>query len=214
MAKSISSAKTNIFAAAKKAAPASTTDTKKSTMPVVTISEKEVKGFGADMKAWAKYKADAAKLKVDLDLVAGKIRTAATNAWVTMFKNTGMRTTSIKVTDDKNESEITFTSADAYQAVKADKAAELRATYGDDVVTEKEVYSFDAKMLEKYGALISEFITTSKKIADEDRLNIIKCDTTYAVTPGTVDNLLQLSKDSKVDFEKVIADFGPTFQMK
>lgn len=207
-------AKTNIFSAAKTTPAQPETKSKKATMPVVVISKKENKKAGDILTEFRQKKEEAAKVAAEMAVLDASVREIAHDKWLEMYKAQGTRPTSFKLTAEGSEAVITYTSADAYQSVKADKAAILRELYGDDVVTEKDVYKINSDMLQKYSQVINDLIVGSKKIAEEDKLKLIECVTTYSVKEGIVDDILTLSKESKRPVDLVLADFGPTFQVK
>ena len=205
----------NLFAAAKAGATTeTTTGSKKSSMPVVEVSKKESKDFGTTLVAWTEKKQELAKVTADLANLDAVVRGMGQAKWLEMYKKNGKRTDSLKLTAEGFDAVATFISADAYTKVTADKATTLRSIYGDDVVTEKEEYKFDADMLSKYGEEISNLIMNSKKIANEDKANIIKCTTAFSVTKGTIDEMQTLAVQTKRSLDQVVADFGPTFQVK
>lgn len=206
-------AKVNIFKTAKEAGTTDT-KTKKSTIPVIKITKEQNPNFGKILTEWAEKKADITKAEADKTGLQASILEIANAEWVKNYKNSNTRESSLKFTGDDTDIVVTFTSADAYQKVTADKADVLRSLYGDDIVGEKDKYSLNAEMLQKYGKAISDFILTSKKIADEDREKIIECNTEYAITKGAVDKLPALALKASKTIEAVITDLGPTFQLK
>lgn len=207
--------KTNIFDVADKAADTGTaTKSKKSNIPVVLITEKAQPGFAQVLDEWTNKKVEQAKLEADITGLTATLREVGLKEWLKSYADSGKRVSSLKLTAENSGNVATFTSADAYQKVTADKATVLREIYGDDVITESKVYKLNAAMLQKYGEAISDFLMTSKKIDDADRVKIIECDKVYNVKAGLVDELPELALKSKKTIAMVVEDFGPTFQLK
>ena len=59
-----------------------------------------------------------------------------------------------------------FITSDKYKKVDSDRAEELRESWGEDIVTEDTVYSFNTTVLMKYMDHISDLLMGSKKVAD------------------------------------------------
>lgn len=206
--------KPNIFNKAKETGTVESKGAKKSSIPVIKITEAQMPGFGKTLTEWAEKKAEITKAEADKTGLQASILEVANAEWVKNYKNTNKRESSLKFTGDGTDIVVTFTSADAYQKVTPDKASVLKELYGEDIITEADKYSLNAEMLNKYGAAISDFLMTSKKIEDADREKIIECDTVYAIKKGAVDELPALALKGKKTVEEVIADLGPTFQLK
>ena len=76
-----------------------------------------------------------------------------------------------------------------YIIINQERADFLKETYGNEIVITTDTYEFDAKMVEKYGEVISDLIMNSEQIADEDKEKIIKAKVTNTVAKGTIDKL-------------------------
>lgn len=195
---------------------ATDTKAKKPEPLVVIISDKDVPGFSKTLSSMVSKKAEIKKATVDLKPLDEIVRKVSLDSWLSLIKDGKERPTSLKIVSDDEESKssISFVSADAYKSVKAEKAITLRKVYGNDVVTEDNVFTFDADMLKKYNVLLSKFILQSPDIDSDDRAKIIVCTKAYAVASGTINKLPELAKKANKDLSEVIADFGPTFQLQ
>jgi argonaute-like protein implicated in RNA metabolism and viral defense len=85
-----------------------------------------------------------------------------------------------------------FIPTDRYITITEARAEELQDAYGEDIVEEKTVFSFDSSMIEKYGEILSRMIEESEEIADKDKEKIIRASTTYSIAKGTIDNFTKL----------------------
>ena len=103
-----------------------------------------------------------------------------------------------------------FMAQDRYIKIDQERAEELQKEYGKAIVTEDTVYTMDSKLIEKYGKVISDLILNSKDISDDDKLKLIKAETSYAVSKGTIKEALNLKKE----LEQVVEDVRPVFMMR
>jgi hypothetical protein len=85
---------------------------------------------------------------------------------------------------------------DKYTSVDDDKAALLGQFEG--LLGENVVYKFNAELVEKYGAILSDLIVSSPDIAEEDKGNLISGEKTYSVAKGSIDRLLQFENPEQV----------------
>ena len=100
---------------------------------------------------------------------------------------------------------------DGYLKIDKSRADEISKQFGEETVQEKTDYSFNAAMLEKYADVISDLITKSKNIAEEDKDGIVEAKTTYKIQKGMIDRLYELYKGNMGDAFQAIQ---PIFQIK
>jgi hypothetical protein len=97
---------------------------------------------------------------------------------------------------DETGSTCMFIVMDKYTIVDETKAAILGAF--DGLLAENVVYKFNADLVEKYGAILSELIIKCPKIDDIDKGNLISGEKTYSVTKGSIDRLMQYDNPAQV----------------
>ena len=68
----------------------------------------------------------------------------------------------------------------------------------DGLVDEKIEYKFNAELVEKYGAILSQLIINCPKIADEDKGLLITGEKTFCVKKGSIDRLMQYDEPQQV----------------
>ena len=73
-----------------------------------------------------------------------------------------------------------------------------REEYGDDIVEEATTFAFDESMIEKYGEVLSNLITSCDEIADADKDKIIKAVTKFTIAKGTIDVMKTYGKVNEV----------------
>lgn len=105
-----------------------------------------------------------------------------------------------------------FITADRYIKINEERANELKAKYGEEIVEEKTTYIMDTALVEKYGEVISGLIEKCKGIPDADKEKLISAVTTLEVKKGTIGDLK--TKYPLVPVNEAIDDIKPVFQMK
>ena len=94
--------------------------------------------------------------------------------------------------ENDDTAQFMFIPTDKYITITPARAEELQDLYGESIVEEKTVFSFDNAMIEKYGEIISRMIEDSTDIAEKDKEKIIKATTSFSVAKGTIDNFSKL----------------------
>lgn len=90
-----------------------------------------------------------------------------------------------------NGARVMYIPMDKYKSIDAERAAYLTNTLGESFVTATTEYSFDSVLIEKYAVEISAAIMNSKKIAEQDKPNLIVSKTKLSVAKGSIDRLLE-----------------------
>jgi len=177
----------NLFAQAKKSAPSKTTKAKDEKVSLVvedpTFFSKveKLEALNDQMKA-AKAKAD---------MISDELRDLGKAEWAKLYEKTGKNPGSVMlehVNDADDTAQLMFVPTDKYITINEERAEELKETYGEEIVEEKTVFSFDNEMIEKYGEILSRLIEESDEISEKDKEKIIKATTSYSVAKGTIDD--------------------------
>ena len=103
-----------------------------------------------------------------------------------------------------------FIPTDRYLKIDEERAAELQEEFGEDIVEETTTYTMDAKLIEKYGAVISELIGKCKAISDDDKGNLISIATSYSVKKGTINELHKYEGT----IPEILEEIKPVYQVK
>jgi hypothetical protein len=103
-----------------------------------------------------------------------------------------------------------FIPTDRYLKIDEDRASELQNEFGESIVEETTTYTMDAKLIEKYGAIISELIGKCKAISDDDKGNLISIATSYAVKKGTISELHKYEGT----IPEILEEIKPIYQIK
>jgi len=141
----------------------------------------------------------AAKAKADM--ISDELRDLAKTEWAKLYEETGKNPGSVMlehVNSNDDTAQIMMVPSDKYITITAERAEELQETYGEEIVEEKTVFSFDNDMIEKYGEILSRMIEECDEIAEKDREKIIKATTAYSVAKGTIDNFKKYGEVSEM----------------
>lgn len=176
----------NLFAKAKKSAPAKTTKAKDEK---VRIKIEDTSFFDKIEKL--EVLQDQMKVaKAKADMISDELRDLGKSEWAKLYDQTGKNPGSVmleQVNDTDDVAQLMFVPTDKYITITPERAEELQETYGEEIVEEETTFSFDSAMIEKYGEILSRLIEESDEIKDTDKEKIIKATTKYSVAKGTID---------------------------
>lgn len=140
--------------------------------------------------------------KAKSDMLNDELKDLARDEWAKLYDKNGKNPESVMLEYVKEENDDTaqfmFIPTDKYITITPARAEELQDLYGESIVEEKTVFSFDNAMIEKYGEIISRLIEESTEIAEKDKEKIIKATTTFSVAKGTIDNFSKLGNVSEL----------------
>ncbi len=198
----------NLFAKAKKSAPAKTTKAKDEK---VRISIEDESFFNKIQKL--EQLQDTMKVaKAKADMISDELRDLGKTEWAKLYDSTGKNPGSVMlehVNASDDVAQLMFVPSDKYITITEARAEELQETYGDEIVEEETTFSFDSTMIEKYGEILSRLIEESDEIKDSDKEKIIKATTKYSVAKGTIDKFSTYG-----DVNEVMEDVKPVVSLK
>lgn len=176
----------NLFSKAKKVSPKTT----KAKAEKVRISVEDPSFFDKVQKL-EQLQDQMKSAKAKADMISDELKDLGKDKWADLYVESGKNPGSVmleQVNDLDDTAQFMFVPTDKYITIREERADELRETYGDDIVTEDTTFSFDSKMIEKYGEVLSELIMNSDDITDADKEKIIQATTKFSVAKGTIDN--------------------------
>lgn len=179
--------KKNLFSKAKTVAPKATKGKDEKTR--ITIEDPS---FFDKIEKLEKLQDLMKKSKAQADMISDELRDLGKSEYAKLYEKQGKNPGSVMlehVKDNDDVAQLMLIPSDAYIKINDERAEELREQFGEEIVEEKTVYSFDNDMIEKYGEVISELIENSDKIAEKDREKIIKAVTSFSIAKGTIDKL-------------------------
>ena len=188
---------TNLFAKAKKSAPAKTTKAKDQKVRIAI----EDASFFDKVSKLEQLNDTMKSAKAKADMISDELRDLGKSEWAQLYEQTGKNPGSVMlehVSSNDDTAQFMFVPTDKYITITAERAEELQETYGDEIVEEKTVFSFDNDMIEKYGEILSRMIEESSEIAEKDKEKIIKATTAYSVAKGTIDDFKKYGEVSEM----------------
>lgn len=180
----------NLFAKAKKSAPAKTTKAKEQKVRL----EVEDPSFFDNVKKLEELQDTLKSAKAKADLISDELKGIAKEKWADLYQDTKRNPESVMIVQENeagDTAQFMFVPTDKYITINEERAEELKDQYGDDIVEEKTSFSFDDSMIEKYGEILSNLIEECDEIPEKDKEKIIKATTTYTVAKGTIDKFTQ-----------------------
>lgn len=149
--------------------------------------------------------------KAEADMISDELLDVAKEAWIKQYSKTGKNPASVMVVQENglDVAQLMFVPTDRYITINEDRAEELREMYGEEIVEEETTFSFDAKMIEKYGEVLSDLIMNSADIAESDKEKIIQATTKFSVAKGTLDKFTDYG-----DVEEVMENVRPVVALK
>jgi hypothetical protein len=176
----------NLFAKAKKAAPAKTTAAKDKKIRLNVTDPT----FFSKVEKLEQLNDTLKSAKAQADMISDEIKDLAKSEWVDYYSQTGKNPESVMIVQEVagDTASVMFIPTDKYITVTEARAEELRETYGEEIVEEDTTFAFDSAMIEKYGEVLSMLIENCSDITDADKEKIIKATTKYSVAKGTIDN--------------------------
>ena len=186
----------NLFAKAKKAAPAKTTAAKDKKIRLQVTDPT----FFSKVEKLEQLNDTLKSAKAQADMISDEIKDMAKSEWVDYYSQTGKNPESVMIVQEVagDTASVMFIPTDKYITVTEARAEELRETYGEEIVEEDTTFAFDSAMIEKYGEVLSMLIENCPDITDADKEKIIKATTKYSVAKGTIDKLNQYGDVTEV----------------
>ena len=186
----------NLFAKAKKAAPAKTTAAKDKKIRLQVTDPT----FFSKVEKLEQLNDTLKSAKAQADMISDEIKDMAKSEWVDYYSQTGKNPESVMIVQEVagDTAQVMFIPTDKYITVTEARAEELRETYGEEIVEEETTFSFDSTMIERYGEVLSMLIENCADITDADKEKIIKATTKYSVAKGTIDKLNQYGDVTEV----------------
>ena len=187
----------NLFAKAKKSAPAKTTKAKDEKVRIKIDDS----GFFDKIEKLEQLQDTMKVAKAKADMISDELRDLGKTEWAKLYDKTGKNPGSVmlehvNVTDDV--AQLMFVPSDKYITINADRADELREAFGEEIVEEETTFGFDSTMIEKYGEVLSRLIEECGDIAEKDKEKIITATTKFSVAKGTIDKFTTYGDVSEV----------------
>ncbi len=202
----------NLFTQAKKSA---TPKASKAKEEKLRIKVKDA-DFFEKIERLEKLQENMKRDKAAADIINDEIKEIAVTEWSKVYDKTSKNPGSVmlEAREGVDISQVMFVPSDKYITINEDRANYLIETYGEDAVEEKTTFSFDAEMVEKYGEILSELISNSVDIDDEDKRRIIKASRSFSVKKGAIDKFKDFAEQADADVLQIVEEFKPVVALK
>lgn len=199
------------------------TQAKKSAAPKASKAKEEklrIKVKDADffekIERLEKLQENMKRDKAAADIINDEIKEIAISEWSKVYDKTSKNPGSVmlEAREGVDISQVMFVPSDKYITINEDRANYLIETYGEDSVEEKTTFSFDAEMVEKYGEILSELISNSEDIDEDDKNRIIKATRSFSVKKGAIDKFKDFAKEADADVLQIVEEFKPVVALK
>ena len=177
---------TNLFASATKVKETA----KKTDKKVINAPE-----LGNKIQRFAEFKQLIDSATGELKMIEGDIKGIGKKLFMSEYKAQRSTPDNFKIQDETGNS-CMFICMDKYTIVDETKAGILANFEG--LLAENVVYKFNADLVEKYGAVLSELILNCSDIDDLDKGNLISGEKTFSVAKGSIDRLMQYANPEQV----------------
>jgi len=177
---------TNLFASATKVKETA----KKTDKKVINAPE-----LGNKIQRFAELKQLIDSATGELKMIEGDIKGIGKKLFMSEYKQQRSTPDNFKIQDETGNS-CMFICMDKYTIVDETKAGIL-ANF-DGLLAENVVYKFNADLVEKYGAVLSELILNCSDIDDLDKGNLISGEKTFSVAKGSIDRLMQYANPDQI----------------
>jgi hypothetical protein len=177
---------TNLFATATKVK-----ETTKKTDKKVILSP----FLGNKVQRYAELKQMIDSATGELKMIEGDIKAVGKDLFMKEYRTQRSTPDNFKIQDETGNS-CMFICMDKYTIVDENKAGIL--SQFDGLLAENVVYKFNADLVEKYGAVLSELILNCPDIDDLDKGNLISGEKTFSVAKGSIDRLMQYDSPEAV----------------
>ena len=147
------------------------------------------------VKRYAELKHAIDSATGELKMIEGDIKNVGKDLFMKEYRQQKSTPDNFKIEDETGNT-CMFIVMDKYTSVDEVKAGILGQFEG--LLAENVVYKFNADLVEKYGAVLSELILNCPDIDEEDKSNLISGEKTFAVTKGSIDRLMQYDSPEAV----------------
>ena len=128
-------------------------------------------------------------------MIEGDIKLVGKDLFMKEYRSQRSTPDNFKIQDETGNS-CMFICMDKYTIVDESKANVLGNFEG--LLAENVVYKFNAELVEKYGAILSELIINCPDIDDLDKGNLISGEKTFSVAKGSIDRLMQYDNPEQI----------------
>lgn len=158
----------------------------------------------------AELNAKIAELEAERAILDDEVREAGKEAMIALYNKRRSFPGTLKI--NAGSMSFQFITSDRYKKIDEERSEELAERYGESIVEEETIFSFNTAILMKHMDHISDLLMNSKQLSAEDKENLLTSETTYNVKKGAIKELFSFKGVNTV--ENIIEDIMPVFSVK
>lgn len=154
--------------------------------------------------------------KAEADIISDEIKEVAKVEWSKLYDKTKRNPGSImlEAKDGLDITQCMFLAQDKYLTITPERAEDIKAKYGDDLIEERNTFSFDSEMIEKYGEILSDLIENCNQIPERDKESIIVSTKTISIKKGVIDDFSRISTEYNEEVFDIFEQVKPVVALK
>jgi len=153
----------------------------------VILPEAKYEGISYKLEKLTKLREHIAEVEGELKMVEGEVKAVAKDVFLDLYRTQGRNPDSFVIRGEKGGA-LMVLPMDKYLSIDEQRYAELTAHFGD--VASKDVkYVFNAEVLSRNEAVISDLIMNCGGISEADKANLLQAEVRYTVRKGMIDRL-------------------------
>jgi len=178
-------APTNLFAAAKPAAPSASKKTKEDVL---------VPGIADKIARYDALKAIIKNAEAEKEVIGGSLKEVGKEKFLELYELRRRNPDTFYLVDE--DEKIMFYVIDRYIKVEPEKAGMLENYPG--LLETTTTYKFNPALLDRTGEIISRLIMESTELSDDEKANLIVAETKIGIKTGSIDRLLDYDNPAQI----------------
>lgn len=201
----------NIFQKAKEKG-ATASGKPKNEKEIIEISDPN---FHLSLSRLAEVNAEIDALSAESAVLGAEVKSRGIKEYETLYEKSLKHPGSFiikAVANGQKSASFMFITQDKYISINEERAEELKAKYGEDIVDTKTTFVMDTALVEKYGDVLGALIEKCPDITATDKEKLISAVVKLEVKKGTISDIKTKYVSKSVC--EVVSDIRPVFQMK
>jgi len=178
-------APTNLFAAAKPAAPSASKKTKEDVL---------VPGIADRIARYDALKAIIKNAEAEKEVIGGSLKEVGKEKFLELYELRRRNPDTFNLVDE--DEKIMFYVMDKYIKVEPEKAGMLENYPG--LLETTTTYKFNPALLDRTGEIISRLIMESTELSDDEKANLIVAETKIGIKTGSIDRLMDYDNPAQI----------------
>jgi hypothetical protein len=178
-------APTNLFAAAKPAAPSASKKTKEDVF---------VAGIADRIARYDALKAIIKNAEAEKEVIGGSLKEVGKEKFLELYELRRRNPETFNLADE--DEKIMFIVMDKYIKVEPEKEGMLENYPG--LLETTTTYKFNPALLDRTGEIVSRLIMESTELSDDEKANLIVAETKVGIKTGSIDRLMDYDNPAQI----------------